>query len=128
MQPSTEFLTPEECAEVDQALLTSRDKFTARVAIYALRSLKQIAKKFETPIARLNPQQITGWVEQDPTLQPENGFDSSFKGFFSQLVISSMKPLRQVAQEASVAIEDLTVSQVVGWFEQAAKARIEAGE
>ncbi|NJO43088.1 MAG: hypothetical protein HC769_20735 [Cyanobacteria bacterium CRU_2_1] len=120
-----EFLTPDECAEVDKALLTSRDKFTARVAIYALRSLKQIAQQFGVAIDRLNLQQITHWVEQDPTLQPENGFDDSFRGFFARLVVSSLKPLKQIASETGIPIEDLTVQQVVNWFEKEARNRVE---
>jgi len=123
MQASTEFLTPEECAEVDKALLTSRDKFTARVAIYALRSLKQIALAHDLAIANLEPDQIEAWVYQDETLQ--TGSDAEFKQFFSQLVISSRKPLKRAAQAAGTSIEALTVSQVVAWFEQEAKLRLE---
>jgi hypothetical protein len=76
-------------------------------------------------IASLTPPQIAHWIEQDDTLKPEVGFDSSFKSFFSQLVISSLKPLTQIAQVDGVAIEDLSLSQVIAWFEQQAKARIE---
>jgi hypothetical protein len=125
---SEQFLTPEECAEVDMAMMTSRDRFSARVAIYSLRSLKQISQQYEQPIADLNPQQITQWVEQDPSLRPEHGFDTSFKNFFSKLVISSLNPLTQIASEAEIAIEQLTVPQVVSWFEKVAKQRIEQGE
>ncbi|GAB4365565.1 MAG: hypothetical protein Kow00121_02200 [Elainellaceae cyanobacterium] len=128
-QPSPDqLLTPEECAEVDQAMMTSRDRFSARVAIYSLRSLKAVAEQNGTTIAQLGEQQIVDWVNHDPTLRPENGFDSSFKGFFAKLVLSSLKPLRQIALENEQAIDDLTVSQVVSWFEKAAKARIEQGE
>jgi antitoxin component of RelBE/YafQ-DinJ toxin-antitoxin module len=123
MQPTTEFLTPEECAEVDKALLTSREKFSARVAIYALRSLKQIAQTNQVPIETLQQEQIEDWIYQDESLQ--QGIDSEFKKFFSQLVISSIKPLKQSAQEAGVAIENLTVPQVVSWFEKEAKLRLE---
>lgn len=122
MQPSTEFLTPEECAEVDKALLTSRDKFSARVAIYALRSLKQVAQTEGVTIARLDPQQIDDWVYQDESLQ--TGVDREFRQFFAQLVIASLRPLGQIAQEAGTAIEDLTVAQVIGWFEQQAKLNL----
>jgi hypothetical protein len=123
MQSSTEFLTPEECAEVDKALLTSHDKFAARVAIYALRSLKQIAQQHETPIECLTPEQIEDWVYQDESLQ-EVG-DREFKKFFSRLVISAMTPLKQVAQEAGVSIESLTTNQVIAWFEGEARRRLE---
>jgi hypothetical protein len=122
---SEQFLTSEECAEVDTAMMTSRDRFSARVAIYSLRSLKQVAQQYEQPIAQLKPQQIANWVEQDPSLRPENGFDASFKNFFAKLVISSLNPLTQIASEAGIAIEQLTVPQVVTWFEQMAKQRIE---
>jgi hypothetical protein len=125
---SEQFLTPEECAEVDTAMMTSRDRFSARVAIYSLRSLKQIALQYHQPIADLDSQQITQWVEQDPSLRPENGFDASFKNFFAKLVISSLNPLSQIASEAKTPIEQLTVSDVVVWFEKVAKQRIEQGE
>lgn len=123
MQPSTEFLTPEECADVDQALLTSREKFSARVALYALRSLKQIAQKNGLAITQLDPRQIEEWVYQDESLQ--GGIDREFRQFFSQLVIASVKPLGLMAREADVVIETLTVLQVIAWFEQQAKLNLE---
>lgn len=123
MQPTTEFLTPEESAEVDKALLTSRDKFMTRVAIYSLRSLKQIAQQSGQTIAALNSQQIADWVANDPSLQ--QSIDSNFKNFFTQLTISSLKPLNQSASDAGVAIEDLTVPQVVAWFEKQAKLNLD---
>lgn len=126
--PPDQFLTPEECMQVDQTLMPARDRFSARVAIYALRSLKQIAQTSENSIAELSDQQIVNWVAQDPTLEPDKGFDDSFKRFFARLVMSSLRPLRQIAEEKDVAIESLTVSQVVDWFEKEAKLRIEQGE
>ena len=122
MQPSNEFLTPEECAEVDKALLTSHDKFSTRVAIYALRSLKQIAQTNGVPIVQLEPQQIEAWVYQDESLQ--TGIDREFRQFFSQLVIASMKPLRQIAAAAGVPIEAIELAQVINWFEQQAKLNL----
>jgi len=122
MQPSNEFLTPEECAEVDKALLTSREKFSARVAIYALRSLKQIAQANGVTITQLDSQQIEAWVYQDESLQ--TGIDREFRQFFSQLVIASMKPLRQMAAAAGVPIEVIGLAQVIDWFEQQAKLNL----
>ena len=122
MQPSNEFLIPEECAEVDKALLTSHDKFSTRVAIYALRSLKQIAQANGVPIVQLEPQQIEAWVYQDESLQ--TGIDREFRQFFSQLVIASMKPLRQIAAAAGVPIEAIELAQVINWFEQQAKLNL----
>jgi hypothetical protein len=123
MQSSEEFLTPEECAEVDKALLTAHDKFTARVAIYALRALKTIAQQTQISIAALEPTQIEDWVYQDPSLQQSG--DREFRHFFSQLVISALKPLKQMAQETGIPLEALTVPQVVTWFEDLAKRRLE---
>ncbi|MBE9009862.1 hypothetical protein IQ250_06550 [Pseudanabaenaceae cyanobacterium LEGE 13415] len=119
MQPNPEFLTPEECIEVDKALLTAKDKFSARVAIYSLRSLKQIAQTSGQSIDQLQPTQIEDWIYQDESLQ--GGVDREFKKFFSQLVLASMNPLAQIAQANETNIESLTVQQVVAWFEARAK-------
>jgi hypothetical protein len=119
-----EFLTFEEVAEVDRSLMTSREKFSARVALYSLRSLKLISEKNQKAIADLNSQQIADWVAADPTFQANPAFDEGFKGFFTQLVIASLKPLKQIALTERGAIEDLTVSQVIAWFEQEAKHRL----
>jgi hypothetical protein len=123
MQPSSDFLTPEECAEVDKALLTSHDKFTTRVTIYALRSLKQIAQQTNTAIDSLQPTQIEDWVYQDESLQKAG--DDEFRRFFSQLTISSLKPLKRIAKESNLQIESLAIAQVVAWFEQEAKKKLE---
>lgn len=122
MEPSLEFLTPEECAQVDRALLTSSDKFAARVAIYALRSLKQIAQATGSAIEQLTPDQIEDWVYQDPNLQA--GLDSAFKPFFFRLVSSSLTPLNQAAQMNEATIADLTLLQVIQWFETEAKQKL----
>lgn len=119
MQPNPEFLTPEECIEVDKALLTSKDKFSARVAIYSLRSLKQIAQTSGQAISDLQPMQIEDWIYQDESLQ--GGIDNEFKKFFSKLVIASINPLNQIAAANGSPIESLTVPQVVAWFEAKAK-------
>ncbi len=125
-QSTDQFLTFDEVAEVDRALMTAREKFSARVALYSLRSLKQIAQQ-GTAIANLNPQQIADWVASDPTLAANVEADDRFNQFFSQMVISSIKPLNQIALESETAIEDLTVSQVVAWFEKESKIRMEQG-
>lgn len=124
MEPVAEFLTPEECAEVDKALLTSHDKFTTRVAIYALRSLKQIAQVYQVPLEQVEPGQIEDWIYQDGSLQ--NNLDRDFKPFFSRLVIASLTPLKAAAQTMGQPLETLTVPQLIAWFEQQAKHRLEA--
>lgn len=122
-QPELQFLTVEECAEVDKALLSSREKFSARLAIYALRVLKQIAEPAGFKIENVTPEQIGDWIVKDEKIQQQIEIDSGFDRFFTNLVISSLKPLKQISQEASVPIEDLTVQQVVAWFEKDAKSR-----
>jgi hypothetical protein len=124
MEPAVEFLTVEECAQVDAALLTARDKFTARVAIYALRSLKQIAAQSGQTVAHLDPGAITTWSATDPSLQDR--IDSNFRSFFVQLVMASLKPLNLTAQQQDVPIESLSVPQVIAWFEQEAKRNLNA--
>ncbi|MBE9181032.1 hypothetical protein IQ268_20950 [Oculatella sp. LEGE 06141] len=129
-QDPNQFLTPEESAEVDKALLTARERFSTRVAIYCLRSLKQISQAQSVPIATITDQQIADWIEQDESIQqPAQGLEASdsFKGFFTRLVLSALKPLKQIAAEADAEIETLTPSQVIAWFEKDAKARIERG-
>ena len=134
MNPAINFLTPDECALVDQALLTAHDKFTTRVAIYALRSLKAIAQQEQIAIADLQPHQIEDWVYQDSSLADPSE-DSSldpvttasnrqFRLFFSRLVISSLTPLHQIAAADDRAIDDLTVPDLITWFEAAAKQRL----
>ncbi len=128
-QPAHDFLTPEEASEVESALLSSRDKFTARVAIYSLRVLKRIAQEQHVAIATITQEQIIDWVNRDDQLQAGipselETNDESFKHFFSKLVGSSLKPLHQISQETGVDLDHLAVTQVVQWFEKEAKARI----
>jgi hypothetical protein len=122
MQSPTEFLTLEECAEVDQALLTSHDRFTVRVATYALRSLKRIAQAQGVAIVELTPAQIEDWIYQDESLQ--GGIDQEFKPFFSKLVMAAQKTLHQASKEISVDLEAMTLTQLIHWFEQNARERL----
>jgi hypothetical protein len=122
MDSTTEFLTVEECHQVDAALLTSREKFTARVAIYALRSLKAIALEENCAIDQLSQDKIVAWIYADPSLQEQ--VDGGFKNFFSQIVLGSMRPLQEIAQQRDCRIEDLSVGMVVDYFEAVAKERV----
>lgn len=121
----SDFLTPEECAEVDRALLSSKEKFSARLAIYALRVLKQVAGETGLPVTEVSNQQVMDWVRNDESIQQSIQVDASFELFFTNLVVASLRPLRQIAVEAGGAIEQLTVKQVVAWFEKDAKIRRE---
>ena len=118
---SAQFLTREESIKVDAALLTSQDKFVTRLALYALKSLKQLAQETGAPIENITPQQLSAWIEKDETFKQEIENDATFEDFFTRLVISSLNPLKQVSQAANLPIEDLTVEQVIDWFEKKAK-------
>ena len=121
MQPSMEFLTAEESAQVDAALLTSKDKFSTRLAIYSLRCLSQIAAETGLPPEKITPEQVNAWIEQDENIQQHLDVDRNFQNFFTRLVMASLPHLKQVAQEFDLPVQDLTVKQVVQWFEKKGK-------
>ena len=127
MQPSIEFLTAEESARVDAALLSSKEKFSTRLAIYALRCLKQIAREKEKSVEEVKAEEAIAWIEEDEQIKEQLDLDSSFKDFFTRLVMASQRPLKQIASEAGVPVEDLTLELVVQWFEKQAKIRVEGG-
>jgi hypothetical protein len=124
MESPVEFLTVEECHQVDGALLTSREKFTSRVAIYALRSLKTIATQQNCTIKELSQETIVNWIHSDPSLQETQ--DGNFRSFFSQIVLGAIRPLQAIANdgENDGAIESVTVAQVISHYEAQAKASL----
>ena len=65
LDASLQFLTPEESAAVDAALLTSPEKFLARLAISTSRLLRAIAQDLDTPVDALTAAQILAWLEAD---------------------------------------------------------------
>ncbi len=73
-----QFLTPEESAQVDAALLTMSEKFLTRLTISSLRLLHQIAQDQECAMADLTPTQIIAWFEQDSKVRQEQGPDAAF--------------------------------------------------
>ncbi len=125
-QPLEQFLTVEESAAVDKALLSSTEKFSTRLAIYALRSLNEITKQTGSDIAAIDANTIQAWMTQDQTIQHQIDLDRDFETFFTRLILSSLKPLQQIQQETGIGIQDLTVEQVVAWFEKEAKMRRQA--
>jgi len=112
---------------VDAALLTSQEKLTTRVAIYSLRTLKRIAEESDQSISVLSTDRILAWIEQDVTMQQETTINTTvnteFAQFFARLVVSSLKPLRQISTETNTPMESLSLQQVITWFEQESKAR-----
>ncbi|MEA5450638.1 hypothetical protein VB780_18815 [Leptolyngbya sp. CCNP1308] len=77
LDQSLQFLTPEESAEVDRALLSSPEKFLARLTISTAKLLRVIAADAETPIEALTAVQITQWFEKDAKLKREQGVNAS---------------------------------------------------
>jgi hypothetical protein len=119
-----QFLTPEECAQIDETLLPTRDRFSIRITVYSWRYLQQVSQGLGVGIADLQPQQIEDWLRQDSSLQAQELVDESFMDLFSRLLISSLMPLQKIAQHESVEIEGLTLSQIIAWFENQVKAAL----
>lgn len=74
---SVQFLTPEESAAVDAALLTSPEKFLARLTISTAKLLSYIAQDVGTTIEDLTPQQIISWFEKDAKIKREKGINAA---------------------------------------------------
>jgi hypothetical protein len=77
-QPSAQFLTLEESADVDKALLSSPEKFLTRLTISSLRLLKQISKDTGVAIEELTHQQVIDWFEKDGKIRREQGVEAAF--------------------------------------------------
>jgi len=77
-QPSAQFLTLEESAKVDAALLSSPEKFLARLTISSWKLLKHIAQEYGVAIEDLTPQQIITWFEQDGKIRREQGIEAAY--------------------------------------------------
>lgn len=77
-QPSTQFLTLEESAKVDAALLSSPEKFLTRLTISSLKLLKHIAQEYDVAIEDLTTQQVITWFEKDAKIKREKGSEASF--------------------------------------------------
>lgn len=77
-QSSTQFLTTEESAKVDAALLSSPEKFLTRLTISSLRLLKQIAQEYGVGVEELTSVQIITWFEKDGKIRREQGIDAAY--------------------------------------------------
>ncbi|MEM6424131.1 MAG: hypothetical protein AAGF66_01885 [Cyanobacteria bacterium P01_H01_bin.119] len=77
LDQTTQFLTPEESAQVDQALMTSPEKFLTRLTISTAKLLKIIAQELETPVESLTPQQIIAFFEKEAKTKQEKGVEES---------------------------------------------------
>ncbi|MCG6136300.1 MAG: hypothetical protein MET45_16920 [Nostoc sp. LLA-1] len=77
-QPSTQFLTLEESAKVDAALLSSSEKFLTRLTISSLKLLKYIAQEYGVAMEDLTTQQLITWFEKDAKIKREQGIEASY--------------------------------------------------
>ncbi|MBE9046972.1 hypothetical protein IQ255_21630 [Pleurocapsales cyanobacterium LEGE 10410] len=71
-----QYLSPEESADVEAALLTSSEKFLTRLTISSQRLLKVIASDAQVAIEDLTHQQIIQWFENDSKAKREQGSDA----------------------------------------------------
>lgn len=76
-QSSAQFLTTQESADVDKALLSSHEKFLTRLTISSLRVLTIIAKDLEVPVEALTHKQVIEWFEKDGKTRREQGIDAA---------------------------------------------------
>ncbi|MBW4577086.1 MAG: hypothetical protein KME08_17565 [Aphanothece sp. CMT-3BRIN-NPC111] len=77
-QPSTQFLTLEESAKVDAALLHIHEKFLTRLTISSLKLLKHIAQDRGVSVEDLTAEQVISWFEEDGKIRQEQGVDAAF--------------------------------------------------
>jgi hypothetical protein len=77
-KPSTQFLSSEESAQVDAALLSSPEKFLTRLTISSLRTLQHIAKEYDVSIEELTTKQTITWFENDAKVRREKGIEEAF--------------------------------------------------
>lgn len=76
-QPS-QFLTLEESAKVDAALLASNEKFLTRLTISSLKLLKHIAQEKGVAVEDLTTEQVIAWFEQDGKIRREQGIEAAY--------------------------------------------------
>lgn len=74
---TVQFLTAEESAEVDQALLSSPEKFLARLTISTAKLIQRISQDLDTPVEALTARQIVTWFEQDARVKREQGVNAA---------------------------------------------------
>jgi hypothetical protein len=67
------YLTQAEALDVETALLSTHEKFLARITISSLRLLQQIAEAEQLKVEDLTPQQIINWFERDAELKRSQG-------------------------------------------------------
>ena len=74
---SLQFLTAEESAAVDAALLTTPEKFLTRLTLSTAKLLTYIAKDLGTSVEGLTNEQIIAWFEADSKRKQTEGVQAS---------------------------------------------------
>ncbi len=72
-----QFLTEDESLDVDAALLSSPEKFLARLTISSHRLLVIIAEDRGCAVEELDYKQIIAWFEKDSKTRREEGVDAA---------------------------------------------------
>ena len=75
---SSQFLTLEDSAQVDAALLASNEKFLTRLTVSSAKLLKHIAQEYAVTIEELTTPQIIAWFEKDSKIRREQGLENAY--------------------------------------------------
>lgn len=76
-QAPDQYLSTEESADVDAALLSSAEKFLTRLTISSQRLLQTIAQDYQVSVEALTHHQIIQWFENDSRVKREQGNNAS---------------------------------------------------
>jgi hypothetical protein len=68
------------------------------------------------------------YLTQAEALDVQAAILSTHEKFLARITISSLRLLQQIAQEEQVKIEDLTIQQIIKWFERDAEIKRSQGE
>jgi hypothetical protein len=74
-QAPDQYISSEESADVEAALLTSSEKFLTRLTISSQRFLQKISQDYQVSIEQLSHQQIIQWFENDSKAKREQEDD-----------------------------------------------------
>ncbi len=74
---SLQFLTTEESAAVEAALLTTPEKFLTRLTLSTAKLLTYIAKDLGTSVEALTNEEIIAWFEADSKRKQTEGIQAS---------------------------------------------------
>lgn len=154
-QDPIQFLTLEEAQAISGTLLSTIEKFMARITISSMRIIIKIAQDINIHAEDISANQIVNWIEHDSQILKEQGEEAAFlkwtsphldvdfedtrqdevtsanlsshEKFLTRMVISAIQPLVAIAKDHSVHLEELTVEQIIFWIERDTKLKREQG-